>query len=67
MYGTETESLTRGHVSCLCAWLLKYIVYAWGEKKKEALHLNINRVYFGASTTADFSVIFKSIAKLDWI
>lgn len=34
MYGTEPESLTRGHVSCLCAWLLKYIVYAW-EKKKE--------------------------------
>lgn len=38
-----------------------------GGKKKEALHVNINRVYFGASTTADFSVMFKSIAKLGWI
>lgn len=38
-----------------------------GKKKKESLHVNINRVYFGASTTADFSVMFKSIAKLDWI
>lgn len=33
-----------------------------GEKK-----VNFERVCFGASTKADLSVIFKSIAKLDWI
>lgn len=46
----------------VCA--LDYLSTLWGKK---VLDMNIERVYFGASPKADFSVIFKSIAKLDWI